>query len=106
MIIILRLLLVILPVALLLFWVRWRMKNAAGGEIPESETKAMRRWLIVALVSMVGIGFSLKLVEDDTVTDGVYVPARIEDGEVIPGHMAPAPDESDEAKASPDGKNN
>ena len=106
MVILLRLLLVILPVIMLLFWVRWRMKSAANGEVPESETKAMRRGLIVALISMVGIGASLKLLEDDAVTDGVYVPARVENGKVIPGHMAPRPEKGAETGAAPASEDN
>lgn len=87
MIILIRILLIILPIALLIVWMRWRAKVSAGGEIPEDETRRLRRTLIVIIVALVATGFSLKIFDDGGSVDGVYVPARMENGILIPGHF-------------------
>ncbi len=96
MVIFLRILLVLLPIILLVVWVRWRSKVNKGGEIPESEIKSLRRTLAVLVVTIIGVGIGLKLSDESGDVDGVYVPARVEDGKLIPGYFKPQEEDSDE----------
>lgn len=98
MVILLRILLVLLPIILLGVWIRWRSKVNKGGEIPESEVKSLRRTLIVLVLTIVGVGAGLKLSDESGDVDGTYVPARVEDGKLIPGYFKPhGADDQDEA---------
>ncbi|MBL4836600.1 MAG: hypothetical protein JKY34_03395 [Kordiimonadaceae bacterium] len=100
MIILIRILLVILPIALLIVWMRWRAKVSAGGEMPENETRRLRRTLIIIIVALVATGSSLKIFDGGGSVDGVYVPARMENGILIPGHFDSVQEEASK-KADP-----
>jgi len=88
MVILLRILLVLLPIVLLVVWLRWRSKVNRGGDIPEAEVKSLRQTLIVLLITLFGVGVGLKLTGSNDI-DGIYVPARVVDGKLIPGYFKP-----------------
>lgn len=102
MVILLRVLLVLLPVILLVVWVRWRSKLNKGGEIPASEVKSLRLSLLAIVIAIMGVGIGLKLFDESGDVDGVYVPARVENGTLIPGYFKPQGDEKKEAPSSDD----
>jgi len=90
MVIVLRILLILLPVALLIIWLRMRIKKKAGQEITDKEL-ARTRWGLLALVlTILAVGIGLKLTDTSADTAQVYVPARVENGELIPGHFISA----------------
>lgn len=102
MVILLRILLVLLPIILLAVWIRWRSKVNKGGEIPESEVKSLRRTLFVLVVSIMAVGVGLKLSDESGDVDGIYVPARVEDGKLIPGYFKPHDAKPEGEGARPD----
>lgn len=103
MVILLRILLVLLPIVLLLVWIRWRSKVNAGGEIPESEVRTLRHSLVAIVVAIIGVGVGLKMFDDSGDVDGVYVPARVENGKLIPGYFKPTDEAEEEGRQKKDG---
>tara|TARA_R110002072_G_scaffold92461_1_gene205773 strand:- start:126 stop:458 length:333 start_codon:yes stop_codon:yes gene_type:complete len=102
MVILLRVLLVLLPIILLLVWVRWRSKVNNGGEIPESEVKSLRLSLFAIVIAIMGVGIGLKLSDESGDVDGVYVPARVENGTLIPGYFKPQESDKKETPSTDD----
>lgn len=96
-VIILRILLVLLPVLLLVWWLRGRAKRAKGEQIQDKDLKRARLTLLGFVVLIAALGLALKFSDDSGETDLVYVPAKVVDGKLIPGHFVPA----DEAPAEP-----
>jgi len=68
--------LLLLPV-LVLAWVRLRTGRMPSG-----------RLLFVVLISMVVLGAALAWFGNQRALDGRYVPARLLNGQVVPGHGA------------------
>lgn len=104
MVILLRILLVLLPLVLLIAWIRWRVRTNKGEGLPEKEVKTFKRILFSILAAIIAVGASLKVMDDSSSdVDRVYVPARVENGKLIPGHFVPA-DEVEDADKKRDKK--
>lgn len=84
----------LLPTALYGLWVAWsRRRDAAGGTgVPADWRTAPWIWLVgtgMALALAAAIGTGLGTNQGDI--KGTYVPPRVIDGKVVPGHVDPAP---------------
>jgi hypothetical protein len=83
----------VLPTALYLLWLRaerHRIERQGHGEKPRWQD-APYLWLalmgvMLALAVLVALHFAGGMGKD-----GVYVPPRVIDGEVVPGHVEPRP---------------
>lgn len=81
----------ILPTILFLLyaWYMRRRALALGHPEPPPWTQGPWGWLIIigaALSALSLIGLALF---DDNAQDGVYVPAKVIDGQLVPGHIDP-----------------
>lgn len=86
----LRLMLILIPIAALLMWIRWRMKRDLDEETREIEFRRLRIGLAVLLAVTLATGLGLRFFDDGAGDiDSIYVPARVEDGKVIPGYYIP-----------------
>lgn len=86
----LRILLVLLPIAALLLWLRWRSKRDLGEEVREVEAKRLRVGMTVLTVLLLLTGLSFRFLDNTSGNvDEVYVPARVENGVLIPGKFVP-----------------
>ena len=86
----LRILLVLIPILALFLWLRWRMKRDLDEATREVEFRRLWTGALVLVVAMLLTGLGLRFFDDASGdTDLVYVPARVEDGKVIPGHYVP-----------------
>ena len=95
----LRLMLILIPIAGLLMWIRWRMKRDLDEETRQVEFRRFRIGLTVLLVVTLATGLGLRFLDDGAgEIDSIYVPARVEDGKVIPGYYIPK-DEADKKGA-------
>lgn len=83
----LRIMLVLIPVLALVLWIRWRMKRDLDAETREAEFRNLRVGMVVLLLALVATGIGLRFFDNGGgAVDQVYVPARVEDGKLIPGH--------------------
>jgi len=101
----LRLMLILIPIAALLLWLRWRMKRDLDEETRNAEFKRLRIGLTVLVVVTLAAGLGLRFIDDGAGdVDSTYVPARVEDGKVIPGYYIPKDDaeKKDGKEAEPD----
>jgi len=96
MLIFLRILMLLIPVALLFLWLRWRMKRNQEGGLSDADEQRAKVTLIVLIVALLASGISLKLLDNSGSPSGRYVPARVEDGRIIEGHFV-----EDEEEAEP-----
>lgn len=105
----LRLMLILIPIIGLLMWIRWRMKRDLDEKTRQVEFKRFRIGLTVLLVVTLATGLGLRFLDEGAGdVDSVYVPARVEDGKVIPGYYIPKDDaekkDTDKPKSGdPDG---
>lgn len=89
----LRLLLILIPIFGLLLWIRWRMKRDLDAETRRIEFKRLRIGLTALLVALLATGLGMRFSDDGAGNiDSVYVPARVEDGKLIPGYYIPKED--------------
>ncbi len=110
--VLLRVLLFLIPFAALFLWLRWRSKRDLSDEIREQEFRKLRIGVLLLVVALLGCGLGLRFfTEQPGNVDGVYVPARVENGKVIPGHYVPKVDpekkgepNSEEPLKTPDGE--
>jgi hypothetical protein len=87
----------VLPIVLpTMIYVAWLMAERRRAEAPGGA--AMRQWKDAPWLWLVALGvFFAILVALATAliggesTEGVYVPPRLKDGEIVPGHVEPAP---------------
>lgn len=104
--VVLRILVVLLPVIALILWLRWRSKRDLGDEVRELEAKRLRVGMTILTVALLLTGLGFRFLDDTSGNvDEVYVPARVENGVLIPGKFVPkdqVPEESSE-KDSDDG---
>ena len=99
MIIILRLLLILLPIIAVVYWVRWRMKVDRSREDLDAEIAQMRRNLILIASATAVVAASFYLLDEGRGDeDMIYVPPRVEDGKMIPGHFIPREDKQEKDK--------
>lgn len=96
----LRLMLILIPIVALLLWIRWRMKRDLDEETRRIEFKRFRIGLASLLVALLATGLGLRFFDDGAGdVDSVYVPARVEDGKVIPGYYIPKEEARPKEKA-------
>ena len=90
MVVMLRVLLVLLPVVALILWLRWRHKRDLGDEVRELEAKRLRVGMTILTVALLLTGLGFRFLDDTSGdVDEVYVPARVENGVLIPGKFVP-----------------
>lgn len=82
------------PTLLWLGWQAWRLRKAQAAGLPvEQGDSLIDRLPLVWLAPLSGALFVAMLVVFGIVTrappDSVYEPSRFEDGEIVPGRLAP-----------------
>ncbi len=79
----------LLPSLLYLAWAFvFRRQNALGnGETPHWVREGPWFWLIIAGVVLMAIGLGVTAWQHGGPPSGTYVPARVEDGRVVPGRI-------------------
>jgi hypothetical protein len=81
----------LIAIPLISYWIWYRLAKAKlehekTGDLPAWQD-APWTWIVVGTLAAVSLGFvALALVGPDD-TAGTYVPARYEDGKVIPGYI-------------------
>ena len=91
----LRFMLILIPIVALLLWMRWRMKRDLDEETRKAEFKRLQVGMTVLVVATLATGLGLRFFDDGAGdVDSIYVPARVEDGKLIPGYYIPK-DEAD-----------
>lgn len=95
--VLLRILLVLLPIIALVLWLRWRVKREQGEDVRELEAKRLRVGMSILTVALLLTGLAFRFLDNTSGdVDQVYVPARVENGVLIPGKFVPkdeAPEE-------------
>lgn len=81
----------LLPIATYAAWIWYRTRYAAthGGEAPRFEQGPWPLMLFLGALLALGVLGVSAVVQGDDPASGVYVPPRVEDGRVVPGHIAP-----------------
>ena len=86
----LRIMLLLIPIFGLLLWIRWRMKRDLDEETREVEFRRLRIGMTVLVLTTLAAGLGLRFFDDGAgEVDSIYVPARVENGKVIPGYFIP-----------------
>ncbi|MEM1021880.1 MAG: hypothetical protein AAGJ09_15460 [Pseudomonadota bacterium] len=81
-----RLLLLVLPVAILLYWLSIRQKAAQSGEdMSRKERSIAIAGVIVSLVTLLALIFTVPFSGHST--DSIYIPPRTVDGQIVPGEF-------------------
>lgn len=82
-----------LPSLLYFIWLAYRNRQIArGGEgAPQRWQEGPWAWLIVGGVLLAVIAGIVVSMLRGYGTEGRYVPPRVEDGRIIPGHVEPVP---------------
>ena len=86
-------LLVFAPTLLYFAFALWQRRRAvlAGQEAPPPLWQNTPWfWLVLSGIILMGVGLVLWAILGGAPTGSVYVPPRIEDGEVVPGYFVPA----------------
>ncbi len=81
----------LLPIVTYALWVWYRTRYVAahGGEAPEFEKGPWPLLLFAgAVLALIVLGFTAFL-DSNSPEEGDYVPPRVEDGKIIPGHIQP-----------------
>jgi hypothetical protein len=81
----------LLPIATYAVWIWWRSRYVAahGGEAPKFEKGPWPLLLFAgAVLALIVLGFTAFL-DGNSPDEGDYVPPRVVDGEIVPGHIAP-----------------
>lgn len=82
---------VLLPILVYLAWLSYARRKAGHAETPKPGFfDGPWHWAVgAALLMAVGSMVLLGLAVEEQTTEGRYVPARVVDGEIVPGHRAP-----------------
>jgi hypothetical protein len=82
-----------LPLAVYLAWNAYRGRYAAshGGEAPRLEKGPWPMLLFAGALLTLAVMTVTALTGGSSNTGGLYVPARVEDGRVVPGHYESVP---------------
>lgn len=98
-----RILLVLIPIVAVIFWLRWRASENLDEEERELELRRLRMVLVALVLALFGVGLGFRTMDDSTGdVDQVYVPARVEDGKVVPGRFVPRDEvESEKEETAP-----
>lgn len=90
MIIVLRVLLFLIPIVALILWLRLRSKRHLDEGLLEIEARKFRIGMLVLIVVLLATGFATRFTDEGSGKgDMIFVPARVENGKVIPGHFVP-----------------
>jgi len=85
-VILIRVILFLLPIVMLIYWLRWRARRKAG-EDDDGDVRNLMLMLIVFALTLLGAGLALRFTAEDSMPGDVYVPARMENGVLVPGHF-------------------
>lgn len=97
--VVIRIILVLLPIIALILWLRWRSKRDQGEEIRELEAKRLRIGMSILTVALLLTGLAFRFLDNTSgEVDQVYVPARVENGVLIPGKFVPKDEVPEEAQ--------
>jgi hypothetical protein len=77
----------LLPTVLYLVWLRAARWPEAGGTVAWHRLPWV--WLAVTGVALTAVVLFVVTVGFGTETSGIYVPPRVENGKIIPGHIEP-----------------
>jgi hypothetical protein len=78
----------VLPTVLYLLWLRAVHWSEEGGAA--TWPKLPWVWLIVTGVALTALVLFIVTVGFGTAMPGIYVPPRVENGRIVPGHIEPA----------------
>jgi len=78
----------VLPTVLYLAWLRAVRWSEAGGAVPWRRLPWV--WLAVTGVALTALVLFVVTVHFGTAMPGIYVPPRVESGQIVPGHIEPA----------------
>lgn len=82
----LRLLLILMPIVVFLYWLTVRQKAAASGEdISKKERSIAIAGAVLTVITLLALIFTVPFSGHST--DSVYIPPRTVDGEIIPGEF-------------------
>ncbi len=87
--IMIRILLLLLPVALVVIWLRYRAKKNSAEELTSTDIKNVRISLGLVIAALLVAGVSLRMVDESREPGDVYIPAYVVDGELVPGRFVP-----------------
>ncbi len=104
--ILIRIIMLLLPIILVVFWVRWRIKKNSEEGLTDKDSKQLRVVLVSVLVGLLLAGVGLRLTDDSGSEDQVYIPAYMENGKLVPGHFVPASDPEAARRLKKQKKNN
>jgi len=81
----------LLPAAVYALWVWYRTAYVArhGGEAPKLERGPWPLLIFLGAVCALVVLATTALIRGDSPEDGTYVPPRVENGQVVPGHLEP-----------------
>ena len=82
-------LIVVVPAIAYAVWYRFAQRKAeleAAGALPRWQD-APWTWIVVATLAMLAASLVLLALEPDADPRGNYVPAKVEDGIIVPGHV-------------------
>jgi hypothetical protein len=78
----------LLPTLLYLLWLRVMRWSEAGDALVWRKLPWV--WLVVTGVALTALVLFVVTVGFGTATPGTYVPPRVENGRIVPGHIEPA----------------
>ena len=78
----------LLPTLLYLLWLRAARWSEVGGAVAWQKLPWV--WLAVTGVALTALVLFVVTVGFGTATPGIYVPPRVENGWIVPGHIEPA----------------
>lgn len=92
-----RILLLLAPVVALILWLRWRAKKKSEGGVTDEDVKGLQKGLIVIVLLVLAGGIGIRMTDTSGSEDGRYVPARVENGKLIPGRFVDDDETEEEA---------
>lgn len=99
---ILRIVLLLLPLVVLLLWLRYRMRTNRTEDELEQERAMLRKVVITLLIVGAAAGIALKFADTNTGDARTkYIPPHTENGQVVPGRFVPVDEAADEPETAP-----
>jgi len=98
MVVLFRILLLLVPVFALILWIRWRAKKNSAEDVSNEDVRNMRLGLIGLIIMVLMAGIGIRMTDTSAGRDGRYVPARVENGKVIPGHFEKVDPDEEQSK--------
>lgn len=105
--IVLRLILLLAPILLLVMWLRWRMKRDRSEEDLDAELYRLRLGIGILVALALAAGIGLRLFDEGSGGPKMkYIPARTENGEVVPGGYVPEKEDTEDPQRGEEGGQN